>query len=54
MHSNDFHPDLLRVGEVAVIPRAFHGFDVVVARADIVRSFYESQCVSVRQAFTAK
>jgi hypothetical protein len=54
MHSNDFRPDLRRVGEVAVIPSAFHGFDVVAPRADIVRSFYESQCVSLRQAFTAK
>jgi acetyl esterase/lipase len=40
--------------DVAVIPGAFHGFDVVLPKTDVARSFSDSQCATLRRAFTAK
>jgi acetyl esterase/lipase len=35
-----------------VVPGAFHGFDSVVPKAEVSRSFFDSQCASLRQALT--
>jgi acetyl esterase/lipase len=40
--------------QVEVVPGAFHGFDQIVAKAQVSRSFVESQCDMLRQAFAAK
>jgi acetyl esterase/lipase len=40
--------------EVAVIPGAFHGFDVVLPKTVVARSFFDSQCATLRRAFAAK
>jgi hypothetical protein len=39
---------------VAVIPGAFHGFDIILPKTDVARSFFDSQCATLRRAFTAK
>ena len=38
---------------VEVVPGAFHGFDRVVPGAPVSRSFFDSQCASLRDALTA-
>lgn len=38
--------------EVEIIAGAFHGFDLLLAKAPVSRSFFASQCTSLRQAFT--
>jgi acetyl esterase/lipase len=38
---------------VEVVPGAFHGFDRVVPGAPVSRSFFDSQCASLREALTA-
>jgi acetyl esterase/lipase len=40
--------------EVEVIAGAFHGFDVVLRKTAVARSFFESQCAVLRRAFTPK
>ncbi len=37
--------------EVHVVPGAFHGFDGIVAKADISKAFFNSQCESLRTSF---
>jgi acetyl esterase/lipase len=36
--------------QVEVVPRAFHGFDVVASKAPVSRGFFDSQCDSLRAA----
>jgi acetyl esterase/lipase len=36
-----------------VVPGAFHGFDRIVSSAPVSRSFFDSQCASLREALTA-
>ncbi len=36
--------------EVVVVPGAFHGFDAVVPKASISRSFFDSQCAHLKLA----
>ena len=38
---------------VEVVPGAFHGFDLVVPKAAVSRSFFASQCASLRTALAA-
>jgi acetyl esterase/lipase len=38
---------------VEVVPGAFHGFDTVAPGAPVSRSFFDSQCASLRDALTA-
>lgn len=38
---------------VEVVPGAFHGFDRAVPGAPVSRSFFDSQCASLREALTA-
>jgi acetyl esterase/lipase len=38
---------------VEVVPGAFHGFDRIVSSAPVSRSFFDSQCASLRDALTA-
>jgi acetyl esterase/lipase len=38
---------------VEVVPGAFHGFDRIVPGAPVSRSFFDSQCASLREALTA-
>jgi acetyl esterase/lipase len=38
--------------EVETIPGAFHGFDLLLAKAPVSRAFFASQCASLRNAFT--
>ncbi|MGB3892918.1 MAG: alpha/beta hydrolase [Mycolicibacter sinensis] len=38
--------------EVETIAGAFHGFDLLLAKAPVSRSFFASQCASLRHAFT--
>ena len=38
---------------VEVVPGAFHGFDRLVPGAQVSRSFFDSQCASLREALTA-
>jgi acetyl esterase/lipase len=38
---------------VEVVPGAFHGFDTVAPGAPVSRSFFDSQCASLREALTA-
>jgi acetyl esterase/lipase len=38
---------------VEVVPGAFHGFDRIVPDAPVSRSFFDSQCASLREALTA-
>ena len=38
---------------VEVVPGAFHGFDRVAPGAPVSRSFFDSQCASLRDALTA-
>ncbi len=40
--------------QVEVVPGAFHGFDAVVPKAQVSRSFFASQCATLREAFAAK
>jgi acetyl esterase/lipase len=37
--------------EVEVVPGAFHGFDAVAAKAEVSRSFFDSQCAMLLRAF---
>jgi acetyl esterase/lipase len=37
---------------VEVVPGAFHGFDQIVPKARVSKSFFASQCTSLRTAFT--
>ena len=37
---------------VEVIPGAFHGFDQIAPKVPVSQSLFESQCASLRQAFT--
>ncbi|BBX24459.1 esterase [Mycolicibacter terrae] len=37
--------------EVGTIAGAFHGFDLLLAKAPVSRSFFASQCASLRNAF---
>ncbi|MCV7344773.1 alpha/beta hydrolase [Mycolicibacterium rhodesiae] len=37
--------------EVHVVPGAFHGFDGIVAKADVSKAFFNSQCESLRMSF---
>ncbi|AEF34185.1 esterase/lipase [Mycolicibacter sinensis] len=37
--------------EVETVPGAFHGFDLLLTKAPVSRSFFASQCVSLRNAF---
>jgi len=37
--------------QVEVVPGAFHGFDAVVAKAEVSQSFFNSQCAMLRRAF---
>ncbi len=37
--------------QIDVVPGAFHGFDIVVPKAEVSQSFFESQCASLRNAF---
>jgi acetyl esterase/lipase len=39
---------------VEVVPGAFHGFDLVVPKAGVSRSFFASQCASLRTALAPK
>jgi acetyl esterase/lipase len=39
--------------QVEVIPGAFHGFDAIVPKASVSRSFFASQCASLRSALAA-
>jgi acetyl esterase/lipase len=39
--------------EVEVIPGVFHGFDVVAAKAQVSRRFFDSQCEALRAALSA-
>jgi acetyl esterase/lipase len=39
---------------VEVVPGAFHGFDLLVPKAQVSQSFFASQCASLRTAFTPK
>lgn len=36
--------------QIETIPGAFHGFDLVVPKAAVSRSFFASQCASLRSA----
>jgi hypothetical protein len=36
-----------------VVPGAFHGFDRIVPGAPVSRSFFDSQCASLRVALNA-
>jgi acetyl esterase/lipase len=36
---------------VEVVPGAFHGFDLLVPKAQVSQSFFASQCASLRRAF---
>ena len=38
--------------ELEIVPGAFHGFDVMVPKAQVSRSFFKSQCALLREAFT--
>lgn len=38
--------------EVETVPGAFHGFDLLLTKAPVSRSFFASQCASLRNAFT--
>ncbi|MDD7812034.1 alpha/beta hydrolase [Mycobacterium sp. CSUR Q5927] len=38
--------------EVETIAGAFHGFDLLLAKAPVSRSFFASQCAGLRNAFT--
>ena len=38
--------------EVHVVPGAFHGFDVVAAKAAVSQSFFNSQCAFLQRVFT--
>lgn len=38
--------------QVQVVPGAFHGFDGIVPKAEVSRSFFDSQCAMLREAFT--
>jgi acetyl esterase/lipase len=40
--------------QVEVVPGAFHGFDQVVPKAAVSRSFFASQCASLRTALAQK
>lgn len=40
--------------DVEVIEGAFHGFDGVVPKAAVSRSFFDSQCAALRRAFTGE
>jgi acetyl esterase/lipase len=40
--------------QVEVVPGAFHGFDLLVPKAQVSQSFFASQCASLRMAFTPK
>jgi acetyl esterase/lipase len=40
--------------DVEVVPGAFHGFDAVVPKAAVSRSFFASQCASLRTALAQK
>jgi acetyl esterase/lipase len=40
--------------EVEVVPGAFHGFDVIAPKARVSRSFFVSQCASLRTALEPK
>ena len=37
--------------DVEVVPGAFHGFDAVAAKAEVSRSFFNSQCGLLRRTF---
>jgi acetyl esterase/lipase len=39
--------------QVEVVPGAFHGFDLVVPKAAVSRSFFASQCASLRAALAS-
>jgi acetyl esterase/lipase len=39
--------------DVEVVPGAFHGFDGVLPKADVSRSFFVSECDALRKAFDA-
>ena len=38
--------------EVEVVPGAFHGFDGIVPKAEVSRSFFKSQCALLHDVFT--
>jgi acetyl esterase/lipase len=38
--------------QVEVVQGAFHGFDGIVPKAEVSRSFFDSQCATLREAFT--
>jgi acetyl esterase/lipase len=40
--------------EVTVVPGAFHGFDALRPKAQVARSFFNSQCAMLRLAFAPK
>ncbi|MEO6794938.1 MAG: alpha/beta hydrolase [Mycobacterium sp.] len=40
--------------EVETVEGAFHGFDLLLSKAPVSRSFFASQCASLRNAFTRK
>lgn len=39
---------------VEVVPGAFHGFDLVVPKAQVSQAFFASQCASLRSALASK
>src|SRR6201996_9187073 len=39
--------------QLEVVPGAFHGFDAIVPKAAVSRSFFASQCASLRSALAA-
>jgi len=39
--------------EVEIVPGAFHGFDQLLPKTTVSRSFFASQCTSLRNAFVA-
>lgn len=39
---------------VEVVPGAFHGFDLLLPRAQVSREFFASQCACLRKAFTSR
>lgn len=39
---------------IEVVQGAFHGFDGILPKADVSRSFFRSQCDLLREAFTAQ
>ena len=40
--------------DVEVVEGAFHGFDGIAAKTPVARSFFDSQCATLRRAFTGE